>query len=74
LHYLSKLEANTYRRLAAAIEGLVEVPPLGDIRPLKGQAGVYRLRVGGFRVLFRVDHQEEVVFVDAIGSRGDVYK
>ncbi len=62
------------RRLAAAIGGLTEVPPAGDIRPLTGQTGAYRLRVGGFRLLFHIDHQQEVIFVDAIGSRGDIDK
>ena len=72
--YLNKLDVPTYWRLAAAIEGLAEVPPAGDIRPLPGQTGAYRLRVGGFRALFHIDHQQEVIFVDAIGSRGDIYK
>ncbi len=48
LNYLNKLDVPTRRRLTAAIEGLAEVPPAGDIRPLTGQTGAYRLRVGGF--------------------------
>ncbi len=74
LNYLNKLDVPTHRRLAAAIAGLTEVPPTGDIRPLTGQTGAYRLRVGGFLLLFHIDHPQEVVFVDAIGSRGDIYK
>ena len=74
LNYLNKLDVPTRRRLTAAIEGLAEVPPAGDIRPLTAQTGAYRLRVGGFRLLFHIDHQQEVIFVDAIGSRGDIYK
>ena len=74
LNYLHKLDEPTHRRLATAIEGLAEVPPAGDIRPVTGQTGAYRLRVGGFRLLFHIDHPQEVIFVDAIGSRGDIYK
>ena len=74
LNYLNKLDVPSHRRLAAAIEGLAEVPPTGDIRPLTGQTGAYRLRVGGFRLLFHIDHQQEIIFVDTIGSRGDIYK
>lgn len=55
--YLNKFDVRTHRRLAVAIEGLTEVPPAGDMRPVTGQTGVYRLRVGGFRLLFHVDHQ-----------------
>ena len=64
----------THRRLAAAIEGITKGPPAGAIRPLTGQTGAYRLRVGGFRLLLHIDHQQEVIVVDAIGSRGDIYK
>ncbi len=74
LNYLNKLDMPTHRHLAEAIEGLAAVPPARDIRPLTGQTGAYRLRVGGFRLLFHIDHQQEVIFVDAIGSRGDIYK
>jgi mRNA interferase RelE/StbE len=72
--YLNKLDAVTAHRLAAAIDGLTAVPPKGDIRPLAGQPGVYRLRVGNYRVLFHVDHQHAILFIDAIGPRGDIYK
>ena len=51
LNYLKKLDVPAHRRLVAAIEGLMENPPAGHIRPLQSQTGVYRLRVGGFRVL-----------------------
>ncbi len=73
LNYLNKLDVPTHRRLAAAIEGLAEVPPAGDIRPVTGQTGAYRLRVGGLRLLCHIDHQQQVIFADA-GSRGDIYK
>ena len=74
LNYLNKLDVPTHRRLAAAIEGITKGPPAGAIRPLTGQTGAYRLRVGGFRLLLHIDHQQEVIVVDAIGSRGDIYK
>ena len=48
LNYLNKLDVPTHRRLAAAIEGLAEVPPARDVRPVTGQTGAYRLRVGYF--------------------------
>ena len=67
LNYLNKLDVTTHRRLA-------EVQPAGDIRALAGQTGVYRLRVGGGCLLFHIDHQQEVIFVDAIDSRGHIYK
>ncbi|KAF6509620.1 transposon site-specific recombinase [Geobacillus stearothermophilus] len=40
---------------------------------MKGQDGLYRLRIGTYRVLFRIDHDERIIYIEAIGNRGDVY-
>lgn len=72
--FLAKQEKAVQERIALGIRGLHEIPPIGNIKPMKGYTGLYRLKVGMFRVLFRIDHQVKVVYVEAIGSRGDVYK
>jgi mRNA interferase RelE/StbE len=72
--FLAKQEKAIQERIASGLKGLIQDSPIGDIRPMKGQAGLYRLRIGTFRILFRTDHEERVVYVEAIGSRGDVYK
>lgn len=72
--FLAKQEKVVQERIALGIRGLLEVPPIGNIKPMKGYMGLYRLKVGMFRVLFRIDHQVKIVCVEAIGSRGDVYK
>ncbi|MDR2802891.1 MAG: type II toxin-antitoxin system RelE/ParE family toxin, partial [Treponema sp.] len=46
-------------------------PPKGDIRPLTGQKGCYRLKVGDFRVLFR--YKDDIILVTHIEPRGQVY-
>lgn len=72
--FLASQERSVKERIAAGLEGLLIIPPEGDIKPMKGYDGLFRLRVGTFRILFRVDHAEKMVYVEAIGSRGDVYK
>ena len=37
-------------------------------------AGYYRVRQGNKRILFWVDRENCVVYVDHIGPRGDIYK
>ena len=57
-------------RIKSAIDGI----PKGDIKPLQGQfSGLFRLRVGGFRIIFNY-MDAETVFIYDIGSRGDIYK
>jgi mRNA-degrading endonuclease RelE of RelBE toxin-antitoxin system len=45
--------------------------PEGDIRPLKGQPGFFRLRIGSYRLLFRIN--DKGIFITHIDPRGQVY-
>lgn len=74
LKFLAKQGKNVQERISEGIGGIVKIPPEGDIKLMKGYKELYRLRVGTFRVLFEVDHNERVVYIQAIGNRGDVYK
>lgn len=44
----------------------------GDVKKLKGSQNEYRLRVGGYRVLFELVGKRIVVY--AIGPRKDIYQ
>ena len=77
LRFLSKLDAKSVARIRAAIHGLTENPPVGDIKVMQGFSdGRKRLRVGGWRVIFKytAEGSVEVLLVIDIGNRGDVYK
>ena len=50
--YLETLDRPTKQRIKAAIEGLTEQPPKGDIKTLQGYTdGRKRLRVGKYRII-----------------------
>lgn len=77
LKFLAKLDTKAVNRIRTAVHGLTKSPPDGDIRPLRGFSdGRKRLRVGGWRVIYRFDRdgELEVLLIIDIGSRGDVYK
>ena len=59
-------------RIALNLLDRIEKIPKGDIKPLAGRKGEYRLRVGRFRVLFVIESDRVKVF--KIDTRGDVYK
>ena len=44
-----------------------------DVQRLAG-SNLRRLRVGGYRVLFAVDSANQILTVELIRTRGDVYK
>jgi mRNA interferase RelE/StbE len=45
-----------------------------DVRPLRGEPGLWRLRVGKIRAIYEIQDDRLVVYVLIIGNRGDVYK
>ena len=58
-------------RIKAGIQGLTVVPPQGDISKLKGREGQHRLRIGSWRIIFRLI---DIVEIIAILPRGQAYK
>lgn len=73
LKYMAVLDKPTRERIRASIDGLLKVPPEGDIKRLQGTKAVeFRLRVGKYRILFSCD--DDILTVNAIDSRGDIYK
>ena len=45
-----------------------------DIKKLKGKLqGKYRLKVGPFRIVYLVNKERNLVVVESIGPRGDIY-
>lgn len=47
--------------------------PDGDTKPLRGQTDIFRLRVGTYRVLYRIDNGQYIICVIDAGSRGQIY-
>lgn len=72
--FLAKQEKSVQQRIALGLKGLLEIPAVGDIKPMKGYTALYRLRVGIYRILFEIDHIEMIVYIRAIDSRGSIYK
>lgn len=69
-----RLPAEMKRRIAAAIDGLMEDPrPPGCIK-LSGPENLYRLRVGDYRIIYDIQDEAVTVLVVKIGHRREVYR
>ncbi len=68
--FIDSLPMNEKRRVVAAIELL---PDSGDTKRMKGHPGLFRLRVGSYRILYTVDSGQLIVCVIDAGNRGQVY-
>lgn len=71
--YLQRMQPDDQMRIVSALDALITDSTTLDIKPLKGRPEL-RLRVGSYRVLFRVDSENQLYIVTRIGPRGDVYK
>lgn len=75
--YINTLDKPTKQRIKAAIEGLIEIPPRGDIKTLQGYSdGRKRLRIGKYRIIYNYlpNGEIEILYIINVDSRGDIYK
>jgi mRNA interferase RelE/StbE len=71
---LTKLDKPVRRRLQAAIDKLSENPRPTGVVALKSEPAYLRLRVGDYRVIYRIEDGHLVVVVVALGHRREVYE
>ncbi len=65
-----------YRSIKNLLTELINNPvQREDVKPMLGEwKGYYRIRIGNIRLIFWVDQDKKIIYVDHIGPRGDVYK
>ena len=72
--FLKKLrDAALLDRLLAAAEKLSTNPRPAGCRKLAGTSDRYRVRVGSYRIVYRIDDGKVTVLVLIIGHRREVY-
>ncbi len=78
---IEKLAEKFIMRLAQpekerVLRAIHELPHKGDIKRLQGKKsrGMYRLRVGDYRIIYTVNSGQLIVCVIDAGNRGDIYK
>jgi len=70
-HIRAEVSEQLKRFLMKMKGGIVNI----DLKKLSGEwEGYYRLRKGRLRIIFEIDKTDQVLFVDRIDFRGDVYK
>jgi mRNA interferase RelE/StbE len=69
------LDRQVARRVVTKIKELAEAPEAAHIKALHGDLkGVYRLRVGDYRVLYSIRHEALLILVLDIRNRKDIYR
>ncbi len=70
---LARLSSDAQLRIGRAIRSLEDDPISASTKRLKCRRE-FRLRVGDYRVLYRLEHENRVLTIVAIGHRRDVYR
>jgi mRNA interferase RelE/StbE len=68
------LDTKLARRVRRRFSWLAENVLAHEHDALKGDwAGYYRIRIGDYRAIYRIDHDAYVIVVEEFGLRRDVY-
>ena len=62
------------RRIVSRLEKLAENPYPSGTKKLSGEEGLFRLRVGDWRIIYQVRESILLVLVVKVGHRRDVYR
>jgi mRNA interferase RelE/StbE len=74
LTYLLSLPPPLRERIRKQIDVLQENPHGHAAKKLKGSPGRFRVRVGEYRIVYRIDVSAHAVRVERIRHRKDVYR
>jgi mRNA interferase RelE/StbE len=70
---LARLPRPYRETVLTALSDLQENPFAFDLKPLRGRTD-WRLRIGTWRILLRIEVSQKVIVAYDIGPRGDIYK
>jgi mRNA interferase RelE/StbE len=72
---IPQLSDDIRHRIRTTIENKLMTDPLHFGKPLRySLSGQRSLRIGDYRVLYYIDHEQHRVLVTAIGHRRDIYE
>lgn len=74
LKELSNLDKTTARRVVKAIDRLNSDPRPAGVRALVGFPGLFRIRVGDYRIVYTIEDAELIVLVLRVAHRSVVYR
>jgi mRNA interferase RelE/StbE len=69
----ANLSPQMRERITKALRAMIDDPFPRGFKKLKGSEG-YRIRVGDYRVLYRVDRAARLARIGVIGHRKEVYR
>jgi mRNA interferase RelE/StbE len=69
-----KLPRDVQVRFSRRIDALAGRPRHDGVKKLEGEASLYRIRVGDYRVIYTIQDKLLLILVLILGKRADVYR
>jgi mRNA interferase RelE/StbE len=70
---LDRLDRQAIRRIASVIDSLANAPRPSGCLQVKSEPGVWRVRVGDWRIGYRLDDAAREVTIIRVGHRSEFY-
>ncbi len=70
---LDDLPKKQRERLISSIRLLVDEPRPSGVKKLKGYDKTYRIRIGDYRIIYKIEDQEKLILVLSSIHRKDAY-
>lgn len=71
---LQNLDPQVARRILKQIEALVANPRPSGVVKLEGASDLWHIRVGEWRVVYRISDRDRLVDINAVRHRRDAYR
>ena len=73
--FLKKLQRKKAGRIIDRIDAILTENPISQLsKPIVGEQGIFRIRIGEYRALYRIEQHEKKVIVFRIEKRSKVYR
>lgn len=71
---IMRLPTSIRERILDTIRNMKSNPFSGDVKPIRGLQGVFRKRVGDYRIAFAIDFENKIIVILRVGHRKSFYK
>lgn len=72
--FLKKCQREDFARIIEKIERLSINPFLSESIKIGGNGNIFRIRVGKYKILYKICDDEKCLLITEIGKRGNIYK